>query len=211
MIIQIRGTSGSGKSTVMRAVMDHLGKWVPAVRSGRRNPLYYSRRTEKPCYHSESVTVLGHYNTTCGGCDTVGSARAVYGLIQEIREGEKRRGWSNSVILCEGLLLSEDVKWSSQMPDLRCLFLTTSLERCLRQISGRRAEAGNDKPLNSANTENRVGTIERARLRLIEAGVKCLRCSSRQAPEIVLRWIDEARNNQGQAVGVRLREGVTPD
>lgn len=185
MIIQIRGTSGSGKSTVMKQVMERLGPWAPMYASGRKRPLYYKSSGEW------RAVILGHYESPCGGCDTIGSARAVYDLIQEIRDG-----YEGIPILSEGLLLSEDVKWSSQLPGLRCLFLNTSLARCLSQISGRRAEVGNDKPLNPANTENRVGTIERARIRLVEAGVKCLRCSSRQAPEIILRWINEERRDR---------------
>lgn len=172
MIIQIRGTSGSGKSTVMRQVKDAIGKrWQPIHKPGRKQPLYYTHG---------GIALLGHYESPCGGCDTIGSARAVYTLINTL---------AFPVILCEGLLLSEDVKWSSQLPDLHVAYLTTPLETCLAQIRERRKQAGNDKPLNEANTSNRVHVIERSRLKLSNLGVVCRRCSANQATLVILKWI----------------------
>lgn len=177
MIIQVRGTSGSGKSTVVRRVMD-AGKWEPVHVPGRKRPLYYRSVTPgRP-----SVAVLGHYESPCGGCDTIGSARAVWELVCDIRPKFR-------AVVCEGLLLSEDVKWALQTPDLYVLFLVTPLTECLGRIRARRAAAGNEKPFSEHNTANRVGVIERARVKLIEAGVPCRRCTSDQAPEIVLNWI----------------------
>ncbi len=176
MIIQIRGTSGSGKTTVMREVMDLMGDWNAKIVEGRKKPLYY-----RSCSDWPDTVVLGHYEeSACGGCDTIGSAPKVVDLIQEVKA---------KVILCEGLLLSEDVKWAKQMEDLHVVFLTTSLEECLRRITKRRKDAGNDKPLNPKNTTNRIKVIKRSRLKLIEEGVLCKRASSVQAPQVILRWI----------------------
>lgn len=179
MIIQIRGTSGSGKSTVMRSVMDALGPWLPHRVNGRRQPLYYS-------LVGGSVRVLGHYESPCGGCDTIGSARTVFDLCNTFSQR------SYDALLAEGLLLSEDVKWTKALSlsdDVRVLFLTTPVDRCIFQIKGRRAQVGKDKPLSEFKTRNRVATIERARLRLLDAGVSCRRCSSEQAPGIILKWL----------------------
>jgi hypothetical protein len=176
MIINIRGTSGSGKSTVMRRVMDSCD-WQAEYIPGRKRPLYY-RAMEHP------FAVLGPYETPCGGGDAVGSAGQIYKEVIALLTFS----WCK-VVLCEGLLLSEDVKWSRQLPDLRVLFLTTPLERCLEQIKKRRQEAGSDKPLNPTNTASRVATIERARIKLIASGIECRRCSADQAVGIVLNWL----------------------
>lgn len=178
MIIQIRGTSGSGKSTVMRKVMEGVSsfteeEWHPEYSEGRKKPLYY---------RMGGLVVLGHYESACGGCDTIGSAPQVFDLINSLNDGFQ-------TILCEGLLLSEDTKWSSQMKNLRVVFLATPLDVCLRQIEGRRAEAGNEKPLNPANTANRVDVIERARVKLNALGVYCRRASASQAPGLILNWL----------------------
>jgi len=166
----------------MRSVMASMGDWQGVTAEGRKQPLYYYSCSEWP-----PTVVLGHYESPCGGCDTIGSARAVYELIMEHIKAEPTRH-----ILCEGLLLSEDSKWSLTMPDLWVVFLTTGLESCLTRIKGRREAAGNDKPLNPDNTANRVAVIERARLKLTANGVKCRRASSEQAPGVILDWLRSA-------------------
>lgn len=184
MILQIRGTSGSGKSTAMRWIMNHLGDWNGTFVPGRKQPLYY--------VHEEfPIIVLGHYESPCGGCDTIGSARAVYDLIQATQPTD--------LVLCEGLLLSEDVKWTSQMKEVRCIFLSTSLEECLKNVQKRRMEAGNEKPLNPSNTSNRVVTIERAKRRLEEAGVWCCYLSFEQTVDEVVEWVRKQYTSSGVA------------
>ena len=201
IVVQLRGTSGSGKSTAMRTVMDSA-QWNSVIVSGRKKPLYYTS-TEPGM---PTTAVLGHYESPCGGCDTIGSARAVYDLIIKIDTLTP----DVRVILCEGLLLSEDVKWTTLLKssgfDVRCLFLVTPVEQCIDWIKGRRKAAGNEKPLSESNTRNRVGVIERARTKLEAAGVKCRRCSARQAPGIVLNWLrlhaqPGGKNGPGTVVG----------
>jgi len=174
MIVQVRGTSGSGKTWVMREVMRALGeRTLEVFTRGRKNPLWY---------HYGMTTVLGHYEATCGGCDNIGSARQVFEVIQMVLP-------QCSHILCEGLLLSEDVKWTSQLDDVHVLYLTTPVEQCIAQIKKRREEAGNEKPLNEANTRNRVAVIERSRVKLLALGVDCRRVSARQAPGTILKLL----------------------
>jgi len=179
MIIQIRGTSGSGKTWAMRRVMEKLGTWTPYyednLSSRRRRPLGYILDGAQVC-----IAVLGGYEAACGGCDTIGSAPKVYQRIIDTRA---------DVILCEGLLLSEDVKWTSQLPDVYLYFLGTPLEKCLERIEERRREAGNTDPLDPFYTTKRVRTIERARIRLVNSGVYCRRCSGPQAVRLILRRI----------------------
>lgn len=165
----------------MREVMGSYPAWVPSFRPDRKKPLLY---------RSGSLVVLGHYESPCGGCDTVGSARAVYDLIQSERLLE-----ISDVVLCEGLLLSEDTKWTTQLAEtheVRVVFLTTGLEECLTRIKGRRGAVGNDKPLSPDNTANRVAVIERARRKLAASGILVRRASSEQAPGLVRNWIGQA-------------------
>jgi len=189
LIIQIRGTSGSGKTHAMRATMSLLSggaAWMGVRTEVRRQPLYYINNYAA-IRKLPFTAVLGHYESACGGCDNIGSAARVYELLTTLAVANPQ--WS---FLCEGLLLSEDVKWTSQLPDVRVIFLTTPLETCIAQIEKRRKEAGNEKPLNRKNTENRVAVIERARLRLEEAGAYCVRAQVSQVPHIIQRWLGEA-------------------
>lgn len=161
----------------MRWVMQSFaGGWDSINIPGRKRPLYYQHRT------CRDVVVLGHYESTCGGCDNIGSARMVFEVIRDLLAGTK----PPKVILAEGLLLSEDVKWSSQMADLTCYFLTTPTEKCLEQVKSRRLAAGNEKELNPENTVHRVDVIERARVKLTTAGIACRRCPADQAFRLIL-------------------------
>jgi hypothetical protein len=162
----------------MRRVLELLGdEWEKNYVGGSKKCRFYSRN---------GTVVLGSYENACGGCDGIGSARIVYDEIQSHLADPSVRD-----ILCEGLLLSEDVKWSSQLGGLRIIFLTTPVEQCIEQIKRRRQEAGNDKPLNEENTRRRVAVIERARTRLELEGVTCRRASAEQAPRIILKWLEE--------------------
>jgi thymidylate kinase len=177
MIVQIRGTSGSGKTTVMRKVLERLNV-CGHMTLNRRHPLYYHQ------HWPTVVSILGSYENTCGGCDTIKGYDALMSLARERADAGH--------VLMEGLLLSEDTKQTLlhlASRDLRVIFLNTPIETCLERVRGRREAKGNDKPLDPTLTVNRVRTIERARVKLEEAGVYCRTLSGNQAPAVILNWI----------------------
>jgi len=174
MIIQIRGTNGSGKTWVMKHIMFRLGNSYPQYLPKRKQPLWYR--------FSNNVAVLGGYESVCGGCDNIGSAAQCYKEIVTLDS-------MGFLVVCEGLLLSEDVKWSSQLPELRVIYLTTPMPTCVSQTKMRREASGNFNPLNETKINSRADSIERSRIRLLEVGVHCVRCSSSQASSIVINWI----------------------
>ncbi len=182
MIINIRGTGGSGKTWVMRRIIDSiapLDKWEAQYVPGRKKP---------ETYRYEDIYVLGHYESVCGGCDNIRSAKSVYELINRVLEQTPL-----PLILCEGMLLSEDFKWMSQLEDVRIFFLSTSIEDCLANIRNRRKEQGNEKELSEYRTRARLPPIESARRRLTEAGVDCRRVTSEQAVEKAIKLVKEWR------------------
>lgn len=184
LVIQVRGTSGSGKSTVIRQVVDEiepLEEWEANFITDRKQPLYY-----RNALNDRGIYLLGHYESQCGGCDNVGSAAKVFKLIKSVQEHSDSRG----TILCEGLLLSEDTKWSQQIQNLHVVYLNTPIETCIKQIKARRLAAGNEKPLNEENTRKRVAVIERSRVKLIGLGIKCYSLDFGSAVEKVLELIN---------------------
>lgn len=204
MIIQIRGTSGSGKTTAMRKIMATLGPWEKCYIPRRKGPLYYLSKDGR-------VAVLGNYdNEFCGGCDNVAKevvkgflgadgVEAVYCLTQVVEA---------DVIICEGLLLSEETRWTMEMSksaEVRLLFLTTPIDQCIKQVGMRRAAKGNERDLNeklkttskysaAKRIEMRAKTIERARLKLEGMGLTCRRATSDQASKIVLGWVANSQS-----------------
>lgn len=189
MIIQVRGTSGSGKTTVVQRVMAAYAEqapwevgtpWKPVYVDGRKKPLYYQGRN--------GVVVLGHYETACGGCDTVGSAPKVFDLICNLPKSR--------YVVSEGLLWSEDVKWTKELVargnSVLAIFLATPPELCLERVQQRQKEKGKP-PADAARVkrklERRVYTIDSARRRLsLEAPAELMvrRYSVRQATRTIL-------------------------
>lgn len=171
MIIQIRGTSGSGKTHLMKRVMavfnfepvtveaamtagfDH-----PDLKLTRKQPLMYVDEARK-------IIVLGHYEAACGGCDTLAPQDLVFSLIR----------WGNSLgyhVLWEGLLLSGDFQHTFKLHQdglpITIIELDVPLEVCLDSIQSRRAaKGGTPKPLGPGPTQKWHGckrVCERFRL-----------------------------------------------
>lgn len=133
MIIQLRGTSGSGKSTLVRRVMQEY----PAVQTyrvpDRRRPIgYVLRRGDL-----RPVAIPGHYETDCGGCDTINGHDQIFDLVRRSHE-------EGHHVLFEGLLISHEFKRSSQMMLDGLPFLVIGLEvpveTCEQNVRNRRAQ-----------------------------------------------------------------------
>lgn len=97
MIVGISGTSGSGKSTIVRRVMNLYPNRVEIPRGeDSKRPLKYVLHRDgfKP------LSVFGHYETATGGCDTITTIR------QDLRVMAKEWYDKGHDILFEGLIIS---------------------------------------------------------------------------------------------------------
>lgn len=184
-VIQIRGTSGSGKSTAVQEIITANLVMTPKYVTGRKRPLYYDGLSLKG-----TIAVLGHYEIPCGGCDTIGSVPQVFDVLDKLSPYQ--------FVLCEGLLLSEDVKWVLAFRekgfDFKIVFLTTTEAQCLDRVRRRQQDKGRepaDPERVRRKLTRRIETIERARLRLVDAGVSCFRMPQSQAVSTILRWLKE--------------------
>jgi thymidylate kinase len=162
--ISIRGTGGSGKSTLVRRIMDLYAAKAPTHVEGRRQPEGYLLSDEgRRCLY-----VPGHYATPCGGCDTIKTPERVYELVREAVA-------MGCDVLYEGIIVQDDVRRAVELyqsnPPVHVIGLTTPVEVCLAAIGDRRTQRGDPRPLNPKNTTNRARTCERGLVRLEEAGV----------------------------------------
>jgi adenylate kinase family enzyme len=163
MIVNVRGTSGSGKSMLVRTVRDQYPFTTPYHISGRKQPIRYLH--EKA--NHRSLTVIGHYETACGGCDTVSGMDYIYELIHDAV------GRDEDVIF-EGLIVASDVKRCINLMEISQLLvieLNTPLEECVAGIQSRRDERGDDRILNPKNTISKMRAIEKQRSKWRAAGV----------------------------------------
>lgn len=172
MIINVRGTSGSGKSTIVRNAMDLFSWRGPVHVKGRKQPLGYWLG---PNQEEWALGVPGHYETACGGCDTLKGYDQAFELVEHAALSARH-------VLFEGVLISEEYRrtvdlaerFSLNVPivqEVLVIQLTTPIDTCLGSIRSRREARGDVRELNPANTTNRVGTIERTCERLRRAGV----------------------------------------
>lgn len=164
MILNIRGTSGSGKTTLVRAIMAGYEKHIDHHRYGRRQPIYVECYNER--MQSWPLYVLGHYNTPCGGCDTITKLDDVFELAKALAE--------KGNVLMEGLLLSGEVHRTVNLDGqhgFKVLKLSTPVEQCIRNVEARRKARGDDRPLNPRNTILKFKTVESVCKRLANAGV----------------------------------------
>jgi hypothetical protein len=184
MIISLRGTNGSGKSTVVRELMD-AGKVSPIHGAlGVRNPEAYRvllPGVKQPLY------VLGPYNVECGGCDRI----IPYDLIIALIDKYAARG----NVLFEGVIVASVYgRVGEQLERYRdravVAYLPTTLEECIARVQKRRDERGDARPFNPRNLTSKYKTIARWRERMIEEGkLKVIDLPSTGAAKVLLELL----------------------
>jgi len=201
MIINVRGTSGSGKSTAMRAILNLAIEG--ALKTGRAgvtpvyaDPAIFGKKRKGPLYHiaefpgHRDVAVLGNYESAdCGGCDTLPTYEFIMNMIWE-------RHHEYMHVLFEGLLLSHDKKQVTALwerlgkTDFTVLELTESLETCLASVKERRARKGQDpNTFNPDNTIRRHAEVIRASKVLEERGIPVRRVSRAECVPTILELL----------------------
>ncbi len=163
MIVNLRGTNGSGKSTIVRKLMEKYPERDPVHINGRKQPVGYF------CYRDNGKTlwVIGHYETACGGCDTIPTVEDVYTLI--------RRRAADCDVIYEGLLVESDttraIQLSKDFPPFMIVLLSTTLEECQKAIQARRDERGTTKDFNRELTPEEFAALSSTKKKFLRQGV----------------------------------------
>ncbi len=181
MIINIRGTSGSGKSTLVRSVMElyktKASIFEDTIREGRtkprKRPIAYlmGRGSHRVPLMPTGLIVLGHYESPCGGCDTIPKMEEIFANVRTAHQ-------NGHDVLFEGLLISADVKRTLALHEenlpLTVIGLDTPIEQCLDGVNDRRLKRmGTEKytPVNPANTISKDKGVKTSMQKLAAAGV----------------------------------------
>lgn len=192
-IINIRGTSGSGKSTLVRRVMGRYQSKARVKIEDRKQPIGYilTKAMHRP------LALVGHYETACGGCDTITS-------MDDIYERVRAAAVAGMDVLFEGLLISADANriialdaWTKEAhlgaTSCRVVALDTPLELCLTSVNQRRRASSDavGKPykgdVNPKNTKSKFQGVKSSMKRLEAAGVACSWESRESAYELICR------------------------
>lgn len=179
IIVNLRGTSGSGKTTIVRHILSQ-GTWKKWTDEKGKVLAYYNEE--------KMWAIIGSYENVCGGCDTIRTQDEI---------GERIRLFANTGynVLFEGLLTSTlSSRWEKFskeiVPIANMLFwyVNTPIEECLCRIEARRAARGTKTPLNPKNTVERVKAIEVTYQKLSAAGCYCLKASQEEIIQNMKDW-----------------------
>jgi len=167
-IVNLRGCSGSGKSFALRRIRDaYSDDWKPHHIEKRKQPLYY---TATHAATGRKLAIMGHYETECGGCDTITKPDFLFETMHTLAA----EGYD---LLWEGLLTSMDFKRTEPMSHeykTLVLGLTTPLQECLDSVNARRFRRNPDlPPVQVKNTTNKHRGTKQTVARLQAAGVDC--------------------------------------
>ena len=137
-VINIRGTSGSGKTQLVRDIMERYGIYKDFGKQG--------------LLLNNGTAVVGKYNNPCGGCDTLKDQAEIMETINFFYN----QGFH---IIFEGLMISTIhstwVKFAEKFAEnFYVIYLDTPLENCLQNVLERREKSGKtyNKPFNPENT-----------------------------------------------------------
>lgn len=187
MIINVRGTHGSGKTTLVRKVMSHYKKGKPVyITGGRRLPIGYICRSKQE--GQRALFVPGSYeHPVTGGCDNIITVDLIYGQIRRYA----KRGYD---VVYEGIVAQHSTPNIIKMHDrglkVRAVVLKIPLKRALRGVKSRRKLRGETRPFNPLNTTREAQNIITSSVRLQEAGVRVRYSTTRKAAlDQTLKWL----------------------
>lgn len=182
MIINIRGTSGSGKSTIVRKLMKKYNA-VSIVGKDKKIEGY------EMLTPFGNLFIVGKYETPCGGCDAITSQDEVCNRVKKYA----RKGH----VIFEGVIVStcykryKELLTKSKHP-YAFIFLSTKLVHCIKGIENRRKARGDTRPVNPSNTESKYRTVLRDIERAKEDNLNYIVTSRNKAVEEIERCLKES-------------------
>src|SRR5690554_107408 len=135
-IVNIRGTHGSGKSTVVREIIKmYDGTFESINEKGRPNNYCVKLPGTK-----KTLYVIGSYETACGGCDGIQPYADIWPRVEKFA--------ALGHVLFEGALVSSsygNIGRSSEAYGDQFIFafMDTPLNTCINRIVERRLARGN--------------------------------------------------------------------
>jgi len=167
IILCLRGTSGSGKTTIARTFIEKYPH-NPIVSAGKKIWGYEinlsSEKISSPLY------VIGSYETTCGGCDGINTQKEIADRALEAR------GYGGHVLI-EGLLLAHagpKAITTTMLKETNSYvlgYVDTPLDVCLDRVQKRRIARGDLRPFNPDNTISKHTGAHRTCINMHNIGV----------------------------------------
>jgi thymidylate kinase len=142
-VIKLGGCNGSGKTSVARALMKHVGgvKEEPyTLASGKQSKIYRAR------YSNVSLVILGKYESACGGMDTISDKFDRYDMVEDWATTRPK----THIVFFEGLITGKTYgalgelceQHAARKPPIPWLwaFMDTPFDVCVARVMQRRHE-----------------------------------------------------------------------
>lgn len=136
LIINPRSTTGGGKTYIVRQIMKKIGV-MATISNGQGKLTGY--------YLNDGSYVMGSYEMTCGGADTVKTQAEICTLVNEYVYDFRN-------VIFEGVLASHiygrylELSRNLLIGIYVWCFIDTPLDVCIQRVIERRKAAGNNKP-----------------------------------------------------------------
>ena len=181
-MLNLRGTHGSGKSTIVRGLLD-ANAARPIYGTSARRPEAYRLNVS-----GKTTFVIGPYQAACGGCDAIRPFALITQLIEKYAATGSVVFERASISSCWGEIGRLMERWSR---DAIVLFLDTPADECVRRVKERRAERGDGRAFDPKNLIQKHDAISRLKQKLDAAGVVRTAIASSAADLLLL--MDEKR------------------
>ena len=179
MIINIRGTSGSGKTYTVKSFMEFYGPDSVIMLDEKRVAAHCVYYRMMPVYF------IGSYRNVCGGCDAIPTQDLACSLVRFFSQFGH--------VVFEGLLMSHlYARYTALHKELVeagekfvIAYMDTPLDLCIERVKQRRLEKGNTKELDPQNTISHYNSTLKTWGKFEKDGVD-------------LRWVKHKRNPVSQ-------------
>lgn len=163
MIINVRGTMGSGKTTIMRGLIASFWKRTMYGRLGAVLPEAY--KLQIPNINSP-VFILGPYVAQNGGCDRIQSTDLIMELIEDYHGMGHVLFEHLGLSACYGKVGELIAKHHGVLA-----YMDTPLEQCVANVRTRRAARGEKKPFDPDRYHKKhFAAVQRSRERALDIG-----------------------------------------
>jgi hypothetical protein len=202
VILQIRATSGGGKTTVMRHLFGIACCEPVKVQKTARGQKVLINQGD---WRGYPFYVIGPYDAEgTGGCDRISKIEEVVALVDSVaKPTHDKRGNHSGIVCFEGLLLAHS--WGQMGEHLHArygdrymnAFIDTSVEQCYKNVLKRRKAAGadnTDKERTEKIHKNVVADHHRVALahkRVIARGGRLIDVPYKTAPQFVENYLNE--------------------
>jgi len=193
IIIQVRGTHGSGKTTAVKSFIDNFPHTALTDADGKIIAMAVKvTGVDRPVY------IMGKYDNACGGMDGINTQEeAALRVINAWKTGQGH-------VICEGVL-SSGVSPAGTFPRmlienipndrLKFRTLDTPLDKCIDRVNARRAARGKDGEFDPRNVINKYGSVVASYPKYVDAGFDMKMLDHTKAYEQLLALLMEHAND----------------